>query len=133
MKKIFDEQFSVDVILPNYNKFNFLEEAINSVLAQTFKNWHMYIIDDHSTDNSVETINKFSNLANFFSDQSAMDQVFGIEFQTKMVNDYLWTEDRMSMSHSVEERVPFLDRDLVDFAFSIPAGLKMKCNSMSIK
>ena len=69
---------------------------------------------------------EFSDLANSFSDQSAMDQVFGIEFQTKMVNDYLWTEDRMSMSHSVEERVPFLDRDLVDFAFSIPAGLKMK-------
>ena len=69
---------------------------------------------------------EFSELANSFSDQSAMDQVFGIEFQTKMVNDYLWTEDRMSMSHSVEERVPFLDRDLVEFAFSIPVNLKMK-------
>ena len=45
---------------------------------------------------------------------------------TKMVKDYNRTEDRMSMSYSVEERVPFLDRDLVDFAFSIPAGLKIK-------
>jgi len=69
---------------------------------------------------------EFAGLAESFSDASAMDQVFGIEFQTKMVNDYLWTEDRMSMSHSVEERVPFLDRDLVEFAFSIPSGLKMK-------
>ena len=55
---------SVDVILPNYNKFNFLEEAINSVLNQTFKNWHMYIIDDHSTDNSWSIIKKYSDLDN---------------------------------------------------------------------
>jgi len=69
---------------------------------------------------------EFFELTYAFTDSSAMDQVFGIEFITKMVNDYLWTEDRMSMSNSVEERVPFLDRDLVDFAFSIPADLKIK-------
>ena len=64
MKTISEEKFSVDVILPNYNKFNFLEEAINSVLDQTFKNWHVYIIDDHSTDNSWSIIKKYSDLDN---------------------------------------------------------------------
>ncbi|BFN36437.1 asparagine synthase (glutamine-hydrolyzing) [Fidelibacter multiformis] len=59
---------------------------------------------------------------------SALDQVLFTEFHTKMVNDYLLVEDRMSMSHSVEERVPFLDLDLVQFGFSVPAGLKMKGN-----
>ena len=49
---------SVDVILPNYNKCVFLEEAIQSVLNQTFKNWHMYIIDDNSTDDSWSIIKK---------------------------------------------------------------------------
>ena len=58
------KSFSVDVILPSYNKFNFLEEAINSVLNQTFKNWHMYIIDDHSTDNSWSIVKKYSELDN---------------------------------------------------------------------
>ena len=58
------EKISVDVILPNYNKFNFLEEAINSVLGQTFKNWHLYIVDDHSIDDSWSIINKYSNLDN---------------------------------------------------------------------
>ena len=52
----------VDVILPNYNKAEFLEEAINSVIIQTYKNWHLYIVDDHSNDNSVKVIDKFLNL-----------------------------------------------------------------------
>ena len=34
------EKFNIDIILPNYNKSNYLEEALNSVLDQTFKNWH---------------------------------------------------------------------------------------------
>ena len=64
MQKIIKEKFGVDVILPNYNKFHFIEEAINSVFNQTFKSWHMYIIDDHSTDDSWLIIKKFSNLNN---------------------------------------------------------------------
>ncbi len=56
---------------------------------------------------------------------SPLDQIFFAEFHSKMVNDYLLVEDRMSMAHSLEERVPFLDLDLVRFGFSIPARLKM--------
>lgn len=59
---------------------------------------------------------------------SSLDQVLYTEFHTKMVNDYLLVEDRMSMSHSVEERVPFLDLDLVNFGLSIPVHLKIKNN-----
>ena len=54
----------VDVILPNYNKGLFLEEAINSVIEQTYKNWKLYIVDDGSNDNSFQIIEKFSNLKN---------------------------------------------------------------------
>ena len=64
MKTIIGEESFVDVILPNYNKAEFLEEAINSVITQTYKNWHLYIVDDHSTDNSRQIIDKFANLKN---------------------------------------------------------------------
>jgi teichuronic acid biosynthesis glycosyltransferase TuaG len=64
MKKNFEKNTIVDVILPNYNKFSFLEEAIYSVVKQKFQSWHMYIIDDCSTDNSISIINKFTNLPN---------------------------------------------------------------------
>jgi len=62
------------------------------------------------------------------SNMKALDQVLYTEFQTKMVNDYLLTEDRMSMANSIEQRVPFLDLDLVKFGFSIPMHLKIKNN-----
>ncbi len=57
-----------------------------------------------------------------------LDEVYWAEFNSKMVNDYLLTEDRMSMSHSLEERVPFLDIDLARLGFSIPAHIKMRGN-----
>lgn len=60
---------------------------------------------------------------------NSLDRVLHAEFQTKMVNDYLLTEDRMSLANSVEERVPFLDLDLVNFGFSIPVHLKIKNNT----
>ena len=64
MQTFIREKTFVDVILPNYNKTEFLEEAINSVITQIYKNWHLYIIDDNSSDNSEKIIDKFSNLKN---------------------------------------------------------------------
>lgn len=67
----------------------------------------------------------------FFKDSNklcTLDQVLFTEFHSKMVNDYLLTEDRMSMANSIEQRVPFLDIDLVNFGFSIPIHLKIKHN-----
>ena len=73
-------------------------------------------------------INEFDGYFSGNGDTTALDKVYWAEFNSKMVNDYLLTEDRMSMSHSVEERVPFLDLDLVKFGFSIPAKMKMHFN-----
>jgi asparagine synthase (glutamine-hydrolysing) len=53
-------------------------------------------------------------------------QALWAEFHTKLVDDFLMNEDRTSMAHGLEVRVPFLDRDLVRFAFSIPWHLKVK-------
>tara|TARA_Y100001970_G_C14127563_1_gene799832 strand:- start:534 stop:1295 length:762 start_codon:yes stop_codon:yes gene_type:complete len=51
----------VDIILPNYNSAETLEETINSVVSQKFKNFKFYIIDDGSSDNSVDIIKKFKD------------------------------------------------------------------------
>jgi glycosyltransferase involved in cell wall biosynthesis len=46
----------ISIIIPNYNKSQFISETINSVKKQTYNNWEAIIIDDFSTDNSVEII-----------------------------------------------------------------------------
>lgn len=59
-------------------------------------------------------------------DQSFVEQALMAEFQTKLVDDFLLNEDRVSMAHGLEVRVPFLDRDLVSFATQLPIHMKMR-------
>jgi glycosyltransferase involved in cell wall biosynthesis len=47
----------VDVIIPAHNPGPYLREALNSVMAQTHRDWHIYVIDDASTED-IETIVK---------------------------------------------------------------------------
>jgi len=49
----------VSIITPSYNSSKFIEETINSVLAQSYKNWEMIIVDDLSTDNSISVIKNY--------------------------------------------------------------------------
>ncbi len=49
----------ITVYITNYNYGKFIEESINSVLNQTFQNFEIIIIDDGSSDNSKEIIQKF--------------------------------------------------------------------------
>lgn len=47
------------VIVPTYNHTHFIGETIESVLNQTFKDFELIIVDDGSTDNTKEVINKY--------------------------------------------------------------------------
>jgi asparagine synthase (glutamine-hydrolysing) len=47
------------------------------------------------------------------------------DFETYLPEDVLTKVDRMSMAHSIESRVPLLDNEVIDFAATIPASLKI--------
>lgn len=57
--------------------------------------------------------------------ESYFDSMTHFDFKT-LLPALLQVEDRMSMAHGVESRVPFLDHPLVEFAATIPAGIKFR-------
>ena len=51
----------VSVIVPNYNHSQYLGERINSILNQTYQNFELILLDDNSTDNSRDILEKYRN------------------------------------------------------------------------
>lgn len=45
---------SVSIITPTFNSIKYIQETVDSVINQTFKDWEWYIIDDKSTDGTIE-------------------------------------------------------------------------------
>lgn len=50
----------VSIVMPAYNCEKYIDEAINSVLAQTYKNWELLVIDDGSKDATFQILSEFS-------------------------------------------------------------------------
>ena len=50
----------VSIVMPAYNCEKYVVEAINSILAQTYRNWELLVLDDGSKDNTLRIIEEFS-------------------------------------------------------------------------
>lgn len=49
----------IDILMATYNGENFLSTQIESIICQTFKDWHLFIQDDCSTDNTLSIIDEY--------------------------------------------------------------------------
>ncbi len=88
----------IDIIIPNYNKGDYLKECLDSVLNQTYKNWKVYVIDDCSKDISKEILKKYNK-----------EDKFNITFLNKNSGPAYCRN--LGLKKSEAEYVAFLDSD----------------------
>lgn len=67
----------------------------------------------------------YQSLGRYFdpSNPDLLNEMLLLEARTKLPNDFLLTEDRVSMAHALEVRVPLLDREIVEFAAGLPSSM----------
>ena len=66
-------QPTIDIIIPNFNKAKYLNQCLNSIISQTYKNWKIFLIDDNSKDNSKNILKQFAGNKNneiFYLDEN---------------------------------------------------------------
>jgi asparagine synthase (glutamine-hydrolysing) len=86
-------------------------------------NWNE--LNDYSTYETFRTIFKGKNVQK----ESYFDSMTHFDFKT-LLPALLQVEDRVSMAHGLESRVPFLDHPLVELAATIPSNIKFKDGTM---
>ena len=69
MKSFKKKKSEISIILPNYNSSEYIEKTIKSILNQSYDNWKLIIVDDHSDDktkNILKTFHKNKKIKFFY-------------------------------------------------------------------
>jgi len=98
----------------------YYEDEKQSVLAEPFKKRYAELDSFDLVAPLYRRIEECRPEATF------LQQMTFIELQLRLPELLLMRVDKMSMANSIEVRVPFLDRDLVDFALSVPDSFKLR-------
>ena len=56
------ENIKASILIANFNSAKYIDQCINSLKSQTYKNYEIIFFDDNSTDNSIETIKKYKDI-----------------------------------------------------------------------
>lgn len=100
----------VSIVMPSWNTGKFIAESIQSVINQTYTNWELLIVDDCSSDNTVEVVSSFDdprikffqnekNCGAALSRNKALREAQG-EWIAFLDSDDLWTPEKLE--HQLE-------------------------------
>lgn len=113
----------VSIIMPSFNTSEYIAEAIKSVIAQTYKDWQLIIIDDCSTDNSDQVIRSFlldkrilyikneKNCGAAISRNRALREAKG-KWVAFLDSDDIWLPEKL------EKQINFMERNNVHFSYT---------------
>lgn len=119
-----NDEILVSIITPAYNCSETIGETIESVLSQTWNNWEMIIVNDCSTDNTADEVNKYAKkdsrikLINFeknsgsaIARNTAINSANG-KFIALLDSDDLWKPDKL------RRQVQFMQENNIAFSFT---------------
>ena len=114
----------VSIITPSYNSKRFIKETVDSVVAQTYQNWEMIIVDDCSKDDSVEYIENLiqndlriklialeKNVGAAEARNKALEVAQG-RYIAFLDSDDIW------LSHKLDTQLKFMQKKNYAFTFS---------------
>lgn len=126
-------EFSYKTLRKFFNKQKFFDKK-NISLFGNFPGNYDYIFSAHQLNSLLKNKEKnffdaeelLINLRNQFEGDNIKDLVKYLDFNTQLPDEFLYVTDRFSMSFSIEARTPFLDRELVEYIFSLPSKFNGK-------
>ncbi len=104
----------VSIIITSFNREEFIEQAITSVLSSSYQNFELIVSDDCSTDETISIINKYSN----------KDDRIHLYINNKNVGDY--PNRNIAASYATGKYLKFVDSD--DYIF--PETIRVMVDAM---
>ena len=112
-RKIMNEKTSSDIDKLSRYYFDRTFNSYSSAISSEF------VIDNFAFNDIKQKLNQMD------SSLSLLDKVFRLELSMFIIDDPVKRVDNMTMSHSLEARVPFLDIELIKFMLSVKSEQKM--------
>ena len=103
----------VSVIIPAYNGDRFIGEAIAGILAQTYTDYEIIVVDDGSTDNTKQVVQQYGDCIRYFSQANqgvASSRNLGL---SKARGEYIafLDQDDVFLPHKLADQVAILEKD----------------------
>ena len=101
---------SVSVVIPVFNGTNFLTEAINSVLSQTFTDYEVLVVDDGSTDGTWEIMQSYGDrIRGFRKPNGGVASALNLGIKEMRGRWFAWlSHDDLWLPEKLERQVAFL-------------------------
>ena len=109
---------TVSIVMPMHNSSRYVGESVESVLAQTYKDWELLVVDDASTDDSVALVEHYAAIDprvrllrnDHPSGNPASPRNVGVREARGRFIAFLDSDD-IWLPHKLESQLPLFDRD----------------------